>query len=311
MSILVSGSLALDHIMVFPDHFKDHILPDKLHMLNVSFNIESLETHFGGVAGNIAYHLRLLGEDPLILATVGSDFGPYAEHLDRLGIRRSAIHAIDDVRTAQGFVTTDLDDNQIWAFYVGAMARAHEARVADIDEPLDIAIVSSDGKEAMVEHARELKRRGVPTYVDPSHALPILDKRELLELIDGAAGYIVNDYEWSLTLDKTGCSGDSIAARCEAVITTLGEQGSNIRQGDTVTEIPPVRAKEVVDPTGCGDAYRAGLLLGRVRGLPYEVAGRMGSLLGACQVAVPGNQNLKLDMEAFRALYEREFGSGF
>ena len=311
MSILVSGSLALDHIMVFPDHFKDHILPDKLHVLNVSFNIESLETHFGGVAGNIAYHLRLLGEDPLILATVGSDFGPYAEHLDRLGIRRSAIHAIDDVRTAQGFVTTDLDDNQIWAFYVGAMARAHEARVADIDEPLDVAIVSSDGKEAMVEHARELKRRGVPTYVDPSHALPILDKRELLELIDGAAGYIVNDYEWSLTLDKTGCSGDSIAARCEAVITTLGEQGSNIRQGDAVMEIPPVRAKQVVDPTGCGDAYRAGLLLGRVRGLSYEVAGRMGSLLGACQVAVQGNQNLKLDMDAFRALYEREFGSGF
>jgi adenosine kinase len=311
MSILVSGSLALDHIMIFPDHFKDHILPEKLHVLNVSFNIESLETHFGGVAGNIAYHLRLLGEDPLILATVGSDFGPYAEHLDRLGIRRSAIHAIDDVRTAQGFVTTDLDDNQIWAFYVGAMARAHEARVADIDEPLDIAIVSSDGKEAMVEHARELKRRGVPTYVDPSHALPILDKHELLELIDGAAGYIVNDYEWSLTLDKTGCSGDEIAARCEAVITTLGEQGSSIRQGDEVTEIPPVRAKEVIDPTGCGDAYRAGLLLGRVRGLPYEVAGRMGSLLGACQVAVGGNQNLELDMDTFRARYEREFGRGF
>jgi adenosine kinase len=311
MSILVSGSLALDHIMVFPDHFKEHILPEKLHVLNVSFNIESLETHFGGVAGNIAYHLRLLGEDPLILATVGSDFGPYAEHLDRLGIRRSAIHAIDDVRTAQGFVTTDLDDNQIWAFYVGAMARAHEARVADIDEPLDIAIVSSDGKEAMVEHARELKRRGVPTYVDPSHSLPILDKHELLELIDGAAGYIVNDYEWSLTLDKTGCSGDEIASRCEAVITTLGEQGSSIRQGGEVTEIPPVRAKEVIDPTGCGDAYRAGLLLGRVRGLPYEVAGRMGSLLGACQVAVGGNQNLKLDIDTFRARYEREFGSGF
>ena len=311
MSILVSGSLALDHLMIFPDYFKDHILPDKLHVLNVSFNIESLETHFGGVAGNIAYHLRLLGEDPLILATVGSDFGPYAEHLDRLGIRRSAIHAIDELRTAQGFVTTDLDDNQIWAFYVGAMGRAHEARVADIDEPLDIAIVSSDGKEAMVQHARELKRRGVSTYVDPSHALPILDKHELLGLIDGAAGYIVNDYEWSLTLDKTGCSGDEIAARCEAVITTLGEQGSTIRQGDEVIEIPAVRAEKLADPTGCGDAYRAGLLAGRVRGLPYEVAGRMGSLLGACQVAVEGNQNLKLDPDTFRVLYEREFGSGF
>jgi adenosine kinase len=311
MSILVSGSLALDHIMVFPDHFKEHILPEKLHVLNVSFNIESLETHFGGVAGNIAYHLRLLGEDPLILAAVGSDFGPYAEHLDRLGIRRSAIHTVDDLRTAQGFVTTDLDDNQIWAFYVGAMARAHEARVADVDEPLDLAIVSSDSREAMVEHARDLKRRDVPTYVDPSHALPILDKQELLDLIDGAAGYIVNDYEWSLTLEKTGCTGSEIAARCDAVITTLGERGSTIRQGDEVIDIPPVRAEALVDPTGCGDAYRAGLLLGRVRGLPYEVAGRMGSLLGACQVGVRGNQNLKLDLDTFRALYEREFGSGF
>jgi adenosine kinase len=296
--------------MVFPDHFKEHILPEKLHVLNVSFNIESLETHFGGVAGNIAYHLRLLGEDPLILATVGSDFGPYAEHLDRLGIRRTAIHAVDDLRTAQGFVTTDLDDNQIWAFYVGAMARAHEARVSDIDEPLDLAIVSSDGKEAMVEHARELKRRGVPTYVDPSHALPILDKADLLELIDGAAGYIVNDYEWSLTLEKTGCSEAEIAARCDAVIITLGENGSTIHHRGEAIEIPPVRAEKLVDPTGCGDAYRAGLLSGRVRGLPYDVAGRMGSLLGACQVAVEGNQNLRIDWDGFRARYEREFGSG-
>jgi adenosine kinase len=309
MSILVSGSLALDHIMVFPDHFKEHILPDKLHVLNVSFNIESLETHFGGVAGNIAYHLHLLGQEPLILATVGSDFGPYAEHLDRLGIRRSAIHAVDDLRTAQGFVTTDLDDNQIWAFYVGAMARAHEARVADIDEPLEIAIVSSDGKEAMVEHARELKRRGVPTYVDPSHGLPVLDKDELLELIDGAAGYIVNDYELSLTLEKTGCSEAEIAARCDALIITLGENGSTIHHGGAVSEIPPVRAEQVVDPTGCGDAYRAGLLTGRARGLPFDAAGRMGSLLGACQVAVAGNQNLKLDWDGFRARYEREFGA--
>jgi adenosine kinase len=218
---------------------------------------------------------------------------------------------VDELRTAQGFVTTDLDDNQIWAFYVGAMGRAHEARVADVDESLDIAIVSSDGKEAMVEHARELKRRGVPTYVDPSHALPILDEDELLELIDGAAGYIVNDYEWSLTLEKTGCSGDEIIARCDAVIITLGERGSTIHHGGEVSEIPPVRAEKLVDPTGCGDAYRAGLLSGRVRGLSYGVAGRMGSLLGACQVGVEGNQNLKLDLDTFHALYEREFGSGF
>jgi adenosine kinase len=310
MSILVSGSLALDHIMVFPDHFKDHILPDKLHVLNVSFNIDSLRTHFGGVAGNIAYYLRSLGEDPLILASVGSDFGDYAAHLDHHGIRRDAINVIEDVRTAQGFVTTDLDDNQIWAFYTGAMARAHEARVADIDEPIELAIVSSDGKQAMVEHARELKRRGVPTYIDPSHGLPILDRAELVELIDGAAGYIVNDYEWALTLERSGLDADDIAARCGAVVTTLGESGSTVRQGDDLIEIPPVRAARVVDPTGCGDAYRAGLLAGLRRGHGFEVAGRMGSLLGALQVAEAGTQHLQLDGEGFRAAYEREFGAG-
>jgi adenosine kinase len=311
MTILVSGSVALDHIMVFPDRFKDHILPDKLHILNVSFNIESLKTHFGGVAGNIAYHLRLLGEDPLILATAGSDFGPYAEWLDRHGIRRSAIRVLDDLRTAQGFVTTDLDDNQIWAFYEGAMARAHETRVDDIGEPLDLAIVSSDGKQAMIDHARALKRRGVPTFVDPSHGLPMLNRSELLELIEGAAAYIVNDYEWSLTLQQTGCTEGELAARCEAVVITKGEHGSTVLRGDDIVEIPPVRVAHVVDPTACGDAFRAGLAAGRVRGLPFEIAARMGSLLGAYQVEVEGTQSLSLEPDAFRARFEREFGTGF
>jgi len=309
MSILVSGSVALDHIMVFPDHFEDHILPDKLHVLNVSFNIESLVTHFGGVAGNIAYNLHLLGEEPLVLATVGSDFGPYAEHLDRLGISRAGIRVLDELRTAQGFVTTDLDDNQIWAFYVGAMARAHEARVADLGDRFDAAIVSSDAKDAMLQHARDLKRLGVPTFVDPSHALPILDRAELLELIDGSAGYIVNDYEWSLTREKIGCDVDEIAERSDALILTLGEQGSEIHHDGEVERIPPVPAEQVMDPTGCGDAYRAGLLAGRVRGLPWAAAGRMASLMGSCQVAVAGTQNLVLDSGEFRDRYRRAFGS--
>ena len=311
MTILVSGSIALDHVMVFPDRFKNHILPDKIHILNVSFNIESLKTHFGGVAGNIAYHLRLLGEDPLILATAGNDFGPYAEWLDRHGIRRSAIRVLDEVPTAQGFVTTDLDDNQIWAFYEGAMARAHEASAEDVTEALDLAIVSADGKRAMIEHARTLKRRGVPTFIDPSHGLPMLDREELLELIDGAAAYIVNDYEWALTLQQTGCTEDELVARCEAVVITLGERGSSIRCGEDRIEIPPVRAVKLVDPTACGDAYRAGLAYGRVHGLPFETAGSMGSLLGAFQVEVEGPQNLSIDLDAFRARFEREFGSSF
>ena len=308
MTILVSGSLALDHIMVFPDRFRDHILPEKLHVLNVSFNIESLRTHFGGVAGNIAYHLRLLGEDPWIVATAGSDFGPYAEWLDRRGIRRDGIRVLPDLRTAQGFVTTDLDDNQIWAFYVGAMARAHEAALPPPHERLRLAIVSSDSKQAMLERARELKRRGVPTWVDPSHALPILEREELRELIDGAAGYVVNDYEWALTLDKLGEGEGAVEGRCGAVVVTHGEQGSRIREGGREIAIPPVAARRVVDPTACGDAYRAGLLAGRARSLSFEIAGRMGSLLGSLQVEVAGPQALELDAAEFAARFEREFG---
>jgi adenosine kinase len=310
MSILVSGSLALDHIMVFPDRFKDHILPDKLHILNVAFNIQSLETHFGGTAGNIAYHLKLVGEEPLIVAAVGNDFAGYGTWLDRHDIRRDGVLELPDVRTAQGFVTTDLDDNQIWAFYEGAMARAHEAKLPEGESPA-LAIVSADGKRAMREHARELKRRGVPTFIDPSHGLPLLDGGELLEMIDGAAAYVVNDYEWSLTLDKTGASEAELLARCGAVVITKGEHGSEIRDGKRTFEIPPVRAERVVDPTACGDAYRAGLLFGRARGFDWDVAGRMGSLLGSLQVAVPGAQNLRLDPAAFRRLYAREFGAGF
>jgi adenosine kinase len=311
MTILVSGSLALDHIMVFPDRFKDHILPDKLHILNVSFNIQSLDTHFGGVAGNMAYHLRQLGGDPLILATVGNDFGPYGEWLDRHGVRRDAIHVLEDVRTAQAFVTTDLDDNQIWAFYEGAMARAHEAKAADVEGDIELAIVSADGKQAMLDHARELKSRGVPTFIDPSHGLPMLDRNELIGMIDGCAAYVVNDYEWSLTLDRTGLSESEIADRCEAIIITKGEQGAEIRDRGQVFDIPPVPAENVVDPTACGDAFRAGVLFGRAEGHGWDVAGRMGSLMGSLQVAVPGAQNLRVDPDSFRSRYEREFGTSF
>ena len=311
MSILVSGSVALDHIMVFPDRFANHILPDQVHALNVSFNITSLDTHFGGVAANIAYHLRMLGADPLILAAVGSDFGPYAAWLDRHRIRRDGIVVFEDVRTPQGFVTTDREDCQIWAFYEGAMARAHEARVEDVSAPLELAIVSANGKRAMLEHARALKRRGVATYIDPSHGLPILSGAELLELIDGAAGYFVNDYEWKLTLEQTGVGESEIAARCASVIITLGAEGSEIRAGRDSLRIPPVEAKRVVDPTGCGDAYRAGFLFGIASGEPLDVAGRIGSLLGSWQVEVEGAQALAYDLAAVRARYAEVFGGDF
>lgn len=311
MSILVSGSVAFDHIMTFPQRFKDHILPEKLDDLNVSFNITHWETHFGGTGGNIGFCLRQLGEDPLVLATVGNDFGPYGDWFDRHGMSRAGLRQFDDVRSSQGFVTTDLDDNQIWSFFEGAMARAHEARVEDLDAELDFAIVSANGKQAMIDHGRALKRRRIPTFVDPSHGLPILDREETIELIEGCSAYIVNDYEWSLTLERTGLSPEEIVSRCEAVVVTKGRNGSVVHEGEVRTEIPPVTAQRVVDPTGCGDAYRAGLIFGRARGLPWEVAGRMGSLLGTWQVECEGTQNLKLDSDAFRDRYEREFGSGF
>ena len=311
MTILVSGSLALDHLMVFPDRFANHILPDKVHALNVSFNITSLKTHFGGVAGNIAYHLRLLGEEPLVLATVGDDFGPYAEWLDRCGIRRDGLRVLSDLRTAQGFVTTDVEDCQIWAFYEGAMARAHEARVEDVGEAIDLAIVSANGKQAMLEHARVLKERGVPTYLDPSHGLPLLSRDELVELIEGAAGYFVNDYEWSLTQEITGLDEASLVARCEAVVITRGAEGSEVRVEGDVLRIPAVAPEQVIDPTGCGDAYRAGFLYGVAAGHGFDVAGRMGSLMGARQVAVSGTQVQTIALEGFRSAYQKAFGAAF
>ena len=218
------------------------------------------------------------------------------------------IVVLDDVRSAQGFVTTDREDCQIWAFYEGAMARAHEARVEDVDEPVELAIVSANGKQAMLEQARALKERGVPTYIDPSHGLPILSKSELLELIEGAAGYFVNDYEWKLTLEQAGCSEAEIEARCDSVIITRGSEGSEIRSGDTTLRFEPVKARKVVDPTGCGDAYRAGFLHALGAGKPLEVAGRLGSLLGSWQVEEKGAQALSYDADVAAERYREAFG---
>jgi adenosine kinase len=311
MSILVTGSLAIDHVMVFPDHFKNHILPEKVHLLDVAFNVPELSTSFGGTAGNIAYHLQLLEEEPIILATAGHDFGPYAAWLDRCGIRRDAILALEDVATAQGFAITDLGHNQIFAFHEGAMARAHEARVESVSDAYDLAVVSSNAKRAMIECAVALKQKGAQVMIDPSHGLPLFDARELLDLIEGANLYIVNDYELALTLKKLDLREDELAARVGALVVTCGEQGSTITTNGNAVEIPPVRAETVVDPTGCGDAYRAGLLAGLSKGLPFETAGRMGSLLGSLKIEHRGAQGLPLSLEAFRARYVREFGAAF
>jgi len=321
MSILVTGSVAFDHIMVFEDQFKNHILPDKVHVLNVSFLVPSLDKRWGGTAANIAYNLRIVDEDPIVLATAGQDFGPYATRFEACGMRTDGVLVLEDAMTAQAFITTDLDDNQITAFHPGAMDRAHEAPVSGVAGLSDVTvgIVGPNGKRAMVDHAGELKARGIRCVIDPGQGLPMFDGAELTALLDGAHVYVVNDYEWALTLDKTGLSEADVAKRVGAVVVTRGAEGAVLIQGGTGTvelskdrsELPAVRAERVVDPTGCGDSFRAGLLHALHRGLPLEVGVQIGSLFGALKVAQPGPQSIPLDADAFRARYEQEFGKAF
>ena len=318
MSVLVTGSIAIDMIMVFQDRFKNHILPDQIHRLNVAFMVPELERRWGGTGANIAYNLRRLEVDPILLATVGQDFAPYGEWMDRHEISRDAIRVLDDCYTAQCFITTDLDNNQITSFHAGAMDRAHEARLDDVSRDISVAIVAPNGKQAMQEYARALKARGIPCVIDPGQGLPMFEKDELLEFLDGASVYMVNDYEWAMTLEKTGLSENEVAARVGAVIVTLGEKGSKLLRGglegaamldDESIELPAVTAEQVVDPTGCGDAYRAGILYALHHGLPLEQGARMGSLLGSLKVAHAGPQSIDIDLAGFRDRFEREFGS--
>lgn len=311
MSVLCSGSVAVDSIMVYRGRFKDVILPEKIRMLNVAFHVPELRRSFGGTAANIAFNLRLLGEDPIILATVGNDFAAYAEWLDRHGIRRDFIRELEDEATAGAYIITDLDDNQIVGFHPGAMDRAHEAKLADVSTQFDVGIVSPNGKRAMVENARALKARGVTTVIDPGQGLPLFEGDELVELMEGASVYAVNDYEWSMTLERTHLTEAEVTRRVGTVVVTRGERGSTLLRGGDRQEISSVPSETVVDPTGCGDAYRAGFLYGLRRDLPLEICARLGSLMGSLMVEKEGTQSLELDQGAFRARFEREFGVSF
>ncbi|MAG30708.1 MAG: carbohydrate kinase family protein [Deltaproteobacteria bacterium] len=328
MSVLVTGSVAIDHIMVFEDHFRNHFVGDKLEKLNVAFHVPAMSKQYGGTGANIAYNLRRLGIDPILLAAVGSDLGAYADWLDQSGVRREHLHVIDDEYTAAAFITTDAGGNQIISFHPGAMDRAHEARVAEIDEAFSVGIVSPNGRQAMIEYARDLKEQGVHCVFDPGQGLPILDKESLTTALTGAAVFIVNDYEWELTCQTTGLDEDGIAARVGALIITRGEEGSVLRRGGTGfetragagaalqieserTEVAAVKASEVVDPTGCGDAYRAGLLFAIAKGLSLETGARLGSLMGSLKVARQGPQSIDFELDAIRDLYEAEYGEGF
>lgn len=309
MSILVTGSVAVDYIMVFGGRFRDIILPDKIHMLNVAFHVPTLRKTYGGCAANIAFCLRRLGGEPVVAATVGNDFGAYAGWLDENGIRRDYIRELPDEATAGAYITTDLDDNQIIGFHPGAMDRAHEVRLEEIAETFEFGIVSPNGKQAMIDYAQGLKKRGVHTVIDPGQGLPLFDRAELTELLTGASTYIVNDYEWEMTQKTTELTEDEIASRVSTLIVTLGEKGARIRSAGETLEVPSVSPDTVTDPTGCGDSFRAGYLFALEKGLPLETAGRLGSVMGSFMVERAGTQTIEADLPAIRARYEKAFGT--
>ena len=307
MSALICGSFAYDTIMVFHDRFRNHILPDKVHVLSVAFLVPQLRREFGGCAGNIAYNLKLLGGDPLPMATVGKDFGPYAEWMDECGIGHELVTRIDTEYTAQAFITTDLDDNQITAFHPGAMNFAHLNDVREAPEAA-IGIVAPDGREAMIEHASQFAERGTPFIFDPGQGLPMFDGDALRRFLDLATWLAVNDYEWELVRERTGLDAAAVASKVEALIVTRGARGSVVHAGGASIVIPPARAGDTVDPTGCGDAFRAGLIHGLVNGMDWETTGRLASLMGALKVEQHGTQNHRCTRADLEARFRESFG---
>ena len=307
MSALICGSAAYDNIMVFEDSFKNHILPDQIHILNVAFLVPEMRREFGGCAINIAYNLKLLGQDSLPMATVGEDFGPYSNWLKRQGIRQDYIRIVDEVFTAQAFITTDLDDNQITAFHPGAMNHSHLNRVGDAPD-ISIGIVSPDGRDGMLAHAEQFATAGIPFIFDPGQGLPMFSGEELRRFVEQAAWVTVNDYEWQLLKERTGWDVDDFKQRVQGLIVTLGAKGSMIYTTATDLEIPAAKPATVTDPTGCGDAYRAGLLYGLMAGYDWLTVGRVASLMGAIKIECHGTQNHRFTREEFQKRFQASFG---
>ena len=307
MSALICGSLSYYTIMVFPDQFKNHILPDKVHILNVSFLVPRMRREFGGCAGNIAYNLKLLGGNPIPMATVGQDFGPYRDWFEEQGIRLDQVKVIDELFTPQAFITTDLDNNQITAFHPGAMMRSYENHVRDV-AGVTFGIVSPDGREGMLQNATEFAAAGIPFIFDPGQAMPLFNGEELRHFIEQADYVTVNDYESNLLQERTGWSEKTIAGKVTAYIATRGPRGSLIHAGGEIIDIPPAHERRVTDPTGCGDAYRAGLIFGLMKGWDMTTCGRMASLMGALKVEHPGTQNQRFDYDEFAGQFRQQFG---
>lgn len=307
MTALICGSLAYDTVMMFEGRFREHILPDRIHVLNVSFLAPSMRRNFGGCAGNIAYNLRLLGGDGLIMATVGHDFGPYQAWLGQRGIELTHVRVVPEEFTAQAFITTDLDNNQITAFHPGAMNHSHLNRVPG--GGIRLGLVAPDGRQGMLDHAAQFAAAGIPFIFDPGQGLPMFNGEELRAFIASAAWVAVNDYEGSMLAERTGWPLEQIAGRVRALIVTRGGDGSMIYADGKRHEIPVARASRVADPTGCGDAYRAGLLYGLQRGLDWPTTGRVASLAGAIKVESHGTQQHEYDSTQFSARYRESFGA--
>lgn len=282
--------MAFDTIMVFEDRFKNHILPDQVHILNVSFLVPSMRREFGGCSGNIAYNLKLLGGDGRPMATVGQDFSPYAQWMDKSGVSRQSLMELTDDYTAQAYITTDQDDNQITAFHPGAMNQSHLNKVTD--EPgVTIGIVSPDGRQGMIEHANQFAEANIPFIFDPGQGMPMFDGDDLNHFLQQATWLTLNDYEFQLFSERTGKSAAEIANEVEALVVTRGAEGSVIHTNNQQISIPVAAINDLKDPTGCGDAYRSGLLYGLMNNMDWETTGRLAAIMGACKIEVNGTQN--------------------
>ena len=308
MRTLICGSIAYDTIMVFRDRFKNHILPDQLHILNVAFLVPDLRREFGGCAGNIGYNLSMLGGEPLIMATVGDDYMPYDERLKKLKLSQQHVRRIPSTFTAQAFITTDLDDNQITAFHPGAMNHSHENHVQEA-AGIKLGIVAPDGRDGMLQHAREFHAAGVPFVFDPGQGLPMFGADELNRFVEMASYVTVNDYEGRMLQERSGRKLEELARGVKALVVTLGAKGSLVMANGRSLEIPAVPAAKVVDPTGCGDAYRAGLLYGIAAGFDLPVAARLASVLGSIKIGSRGGQNHHYSRDEIAERYRESDGS--
>jgi len=307
MRTLICGSIAYDTIMVFQGHFKNQILPEQIHILNVSFLVPDLRREFGGCAGNIAYSLKMLGGDPLVMATVGEDFQPYAYRMEKLRLVQSHVRKVPDTFSAQAFITTDLDDNQITAFHPGAMNFSHQNHISDARD-VGLGIVAPDGREGMLQHAREFHEAGIPFIFDPGQGLPMFNGDELLNFIDQADYVAANDYEAKMLQERTGKSIEELSKLVKALVVTQGAQGSLVFVKGKPEAIPAVKPEQIVDPTGCGDAYRAGLLYGIAGDMDWPTTGRLASLVGSIKIAQRGAQNHQFSRDEISERFREAFG---